>query len=306
MPSIKRAVKYFLQNRNLFCDSLVKNVFSFLPDKIYLSLRYRFIMRRKINWENPRYFTEKIQVLKLINRNPLYTTMVDKYAVKQYVSDIFGPEYIIPTLGIWDSPDEIDWAKLPNQFVLKTTHGGGGGGVVICRNKEHLDILKAKEKLNLSLKFDIYREFREWPYKNVPRKVIAEQYMESTDYEGTHDLTDYKFYCFNGEPKYCQVIRDRNSCETIDFYDMKWQHQDFIGLNPNVSNGLKSVSCPKQLLKMIEMCQVLSQGIPFLRVDLYEINGKVYFGELTFFPASGYGAFSPSEWDEILGRLINI
>ena len=306
MASIKRAFKYLLHNRNQFYDSLVKNLFSFLPDKIYLSLRYRFIMRRKINWEYPRYFTEKIQVLKLINRNPLYTIMVDKYAAKQYVSDIFGLECIIPTLGVWDSPDEIDWAKLPNQFVLKTTHGGGGGGIVICHNKEQLDKAKAKEKLNLSLKSDIYKEFREWPYKNVPRKVIAEQYMASTDIESTKDLTDYKFYCFNGEPKYCQVIRDRNTCETIDFYDMRWQHQDFIGLNPNVSNGLKPVPCPKQLSKMIEMCVVLSKGIPFLRVDLYEINGKVYFGELTFFPASGYGAFSPSEWDEKLGHLINI
>lgn len=278
---------------------------SFWPDKLYLYLRYYFEMGKKLNLKNPQTFTEKLQWLKLYNRKPEYTTMVDKFAVKEYVAEKIGTEYIIPTLGVWDKVEDIDWESLPNQFVLKTTHGGGSGGVVICKDKATFNRQKACQKLQHSLKSDIYLNYREWPYKDVPKRIIAEKFMmESGPQKVDNDLADYKFYCFNGEPIYCQVIRDRRTKETIDFYDMEWNHMPFVGLNPVVSNGGIPVVRPVYLNNMIDVCRKLSKDIPFARVDLYVIDDKVYFGEITFFPASGIGGFSPNEWNEKLGNLI--
>lgn len=194
---------------------------------------------------NPRTFNEKIQWLKLYNRQEEYCNLVDKYAVKEYVSNLIGEKYVIPTIGVWDTPEKIEWSKLPSKFVLKTTHGGGNLGVVICRDKSIIQKDNIISKLNKSLKGDIYRTYREWPYKNVPKRIIAEPFMESDYPEG--DLDDYKFFCFNGKPKYCQVIRDRNTKESIDFYDMDWNHQNFVGLNPSCKNGLKPVPKPSKL-----------------------------------------------------------
>lgn len=308
MISIKRGFYYLLHDRRIFCDSIVKNFLFFLPDKLYISLRYRSQMGKWINWDNPQTFTEKIQWLKIYNRKPEYTKMVDKYEVKKYVSDKIGNEYIILTLGVWDKPEDIDWDMLPNQFVLKTTHGGGGGGVVICKDKHNFDRQKAISKLNESLKSDIYRNLREWPYKNVKRRVIAEKYIISSKQKesGNTFLTDYKFYCFNGKPKYCQVIRDRDTNETIDFYDMNWKHQEFVGLNPVARNGLNPVARPAHLYEMIRICNILSNNIPFLRVDLYDIDDRIYFGEMTFYPASGIGTFTPEIWQNKLGEMLKL
>lgn len=306
MASIKRGIKYLLNNRAQFVDSIVKNYLSFLPDKLYLSLRYRCLMGHWIDWKNPKTFTEKIQWLKVHNRKPEYTTMVDKYAVKQYVADRIGKEYIIPTLEVWDRPEDIDWNSLPDRFVLKTTHAGGGNGVVICKSKKSFNQKEAIEKLTKSYNSSNYSCFREWPYKNVPRKIIAEKYMEGNPTTLVADLSDYKFFCFNGEPKYCQVIRDRRSKETIDFYDMEWNHQEFVGLNPVARNGLMPVARPECLQDMIEVCRKLSEAISFLRVDLYLIEGKIYFGEMTFFPASGFGKWSIVEIDSKMGDLIQL
>ncbi len=306
MASIKRGLDYLIHNRAQFCDSVVKNLLRFLPDKLYLSLRYRFQIGHWIDWKNPKTFTEKIQWLKVYNRKPEYTTMVDKYAVKQYVADRIGEEYIIPTLGIWDKPEDIDWESLPNQFVLKTTHGGGGGGVVICKDKATFDKQSAIAKLNDSLVSDIYLSLREWPYKNVQKRIIAEKFMAPVKNPIPTDLSDYKFFCFNGEPKYCQVIRDRYSKETIDFYDMEWNHQEFVGLNPVARNGLAPVAPPKHLNEMIQICKKLAKDIPFVRVDLYVIDEKQYFGELTFYPASGIGTFNLDVWNGRLGDLLTL
>ena len=207
------------------------------PDKLYLSIIYRAKMGHWIDWKNPKTFTEKIQWLKVYNRKSEYTTMVDKHAVKQYVAGCIGEEYIIPTLGVWDNPEDIEWDSLPDKFVLKTTHGGGGCGVVICTNKQKFNKAEAITKMNQSLQSDIYWGYREWPYKNVPKKIIAEKFMAPVEATASNDLSDYKFFCFNGEPMYCQVIRDRHTKETIDFYDMEWNHQEFVGLNPVASNG---------------------------------------------------------------------
>lgn len=306
MASIKTGLDYLIHNRAQFFDSIVSNFFQWLPDKWYLSLRYRFKMGHWIDWKNPKTFTEKIQWLKLYNRKPEYTTMVDKYAVKEYVANIIGNEYIIPTLGVWDAPEQIEWDRLPNQFVLKTTHGGGSGGVVICKDKKTFDYRSAISKLSESMGRDIYSSYREWPYKNVPKRIIAEKFMAPEKSDIPKDLPDYKFFCFNGEPKYCQVIRDRYSKETIDFYDMDWNHQEFVGLNPVAHNGLNPVARPEHLDEMKDICHKLAKGKPFVRVDLYVIDNSKYFGELTFYPASGMGVFTPEEWNGRLGDLLTI
>lgn len=306
MVSIKRGFDYLIHNRTQFCDSVVKNLLGFLPDKLYLSLRYKFQIGHWIDWKNPKTFTEKIQWLKVYNRKPEYTTMVDKYAVKRYVADRIGEKYIIPTLGIWDKPEDIDWESLPNQFVLKTTHGGGGGGVVICKDKATFDKQGAIAKLNDSLVSDIYLGLREWPYKDVQKRILAEKFMAPKKKSALTDLPDYKFFCFNGEPKYCQVIRNRHAKETIDFYDMEWNHQEFVGLNPVARNGLNPVARPECLQDMIEVCRKLSEAISFLRVDLYVIDENQYFGELTFYPASGIGTFTPDVWNSRLGDLLTL
>lgn len=306
MGRIKRIVGYLKNEPRYLFDSFVVNCLKFLPDKVYLSLRFRALMGYWMRWKSPKTFSEKIQWLKVYNRKEIYTRLVDKYSVKDYVGDIIGREYLIPTLGVWDSPDTIDWESLPESFVLKTTHGGGGVGVIICTDKNNFDTCRASKLLNLSFKSDIYSRFREWPYKNVPKRIIAEKFMSTTDCKESKDLIDYKFYCFGGEPKYCQVIRDRRTTETIDFYDMDWQHQDFVGLNPKVQNGITPVSCPEVLNEMKEICRKLSIDIPFLRVDLYVIDGRVYFGEMTFYPASGFGQFRPIKWQDILGDMIKL
>jgi hypothetical protein len=303
MSKLSTAIKLLKNNRGEFCASLLQNLSFLFPDKLYLTLLFRCKMGYWIDWKNPKTFSEKLQWLKLYNRKPEYTTMVDKYAVKEYVAKIFGEEYIIPTLGVWDTPEEINWDELPNQFVLKTTHGGGSTGVVICRDKVNFDKKAAEEKMSRSLKSCIYQSYREWPYKNVKRRIIAEQYMEDRESE---DLIDYKFYCFNGEPIYCQVIRDRRSKETIDFYDVDWNHMPFVGLNPIVKNGITQVVKPYNLENMLSICRELASQIPFVRVDLYSIQSKVYMGEITFYPASGMGVFTPQEWNYKLGKFISL
>lgn len=262
-----------------------------------------------MDFDNPQTFCEKLQWLKIHDRNPEYTTMVDKYAVKDYVKEVIGEQYIIPTIGQWHSPEDIEWDKLPNQFVLKTTYGGGSFGVIICKDKSKFDRVKAVKQLNRSLLLRKFgNPYREHPYDNVPQRIIAETFMEDIKADGTKstDLNDYKFYCFNGEPKYCQVIRDRSLKETIDFYDIEWNHQEFVGLNPAVEHGLTPVEKPQRLSEMVSICKKLSERIPFARIDLYEISGKIYFGEITFYPASGLGRFNPAEWDTRLGTLISL
>lgn len=314
MSKIQSALQMLKTDREAFMAAIVQNFFRWLPDKPYLQLLYRFKMGHRLDLKSPKTFTEKIQWLKLYNRKPEYTFMVDKYAVKKYVADIIGEKYIIPTLGVWDKPEDIDWDALPNEFVLKTTHGGGSGGVVICKDKKTFDRNKAILTLRDSMNSDIYRSLREWPYKDVKKRVLAEKYMAPKDMVNNpiYDLSDYKFFCFNGEPKYCQVIRDRHSKESIDFYDMNWRHQEFVGLNPvtssgkNLVNGVNPVPRPLLLDDMICVCHKLSKNMKFVRIDMYVIDNRIYFGEITFYPASGMGLFNPDKWNEELGNLISL
>lgn len=285
-------------------NKLIIKLLRLLPDKPYLSLKFYKVFGRFPNWNNPQSFSEKLQWLKLYDRNPEYTKMVDKYAVKEFVASIIGEEYVIPTLGVWDRPEDIEWDKLPNQFVLKTTHGGGNDGVIICRDINTFDCKKAIIQLNKNMKTDLYVVWREWPYKNVPRRIIAEKYIEPKP--NVKDLPDYKWYCFNGEPKYCQVIQNRTTEETIDFYDTDWNRQEFIGLNPAARPSARPVARPVYLESHIRIACELSKGIPFSRIDLYETGEKIYFGEITFYPLSGMGSFNPEQWNNILGNLIKL
>ena len=314
MSKIQSVLQMLKTDCEAFMAAVVQNFFRWLPDKPYLQLLYRFKMGHRLDLKSPKTFTEKIQWLKLYNRKPEYTLMVDKYAVNKYVADIIGEKYIIPTLGVWDKPEDIDWDALPNEFVLKTTHGGGSGGVVICKDKKTFDRNKAILTLRDSMNSDIYRSLREWPYKDVKKRVLVEKYMAPKDMVNNpiYDLSDYKFFCFNGEPKYCQVIRDRHSKESIDFYDMNWRHQEFVGLNPvtssgkNLVNGVNPVPRPMLLDDMICICHKLSKNMKFVRIDMYVIDNRIYFGEITFYPASGMGLFNPDKWNEELGNLISL
>lgn len=274
-------------------------IFAFIPDEPYLKMMYRLRTGKRLNLEAPRRFNEKIQWLKLHDRRPEYTMMVDKYSVKPYVASIIGEEFIIPTLGVWDRFDDIDFAKLPDQFVLKCTHDSGG--LVICKDKSKLDMKKARKKIERSLKSNFFWIGREWPYKDVPHRIIAEQYLED---ESGEELKDYKIFCFNGEPKYIQVDFGRFSNHERNVYSTDWKYMGFTShykSNPNVA-----IPRPEKLDKMLAIAKVLSVGIKQVRIDLYSVFGRVYFGEVTFYHGSGFVRYEPDEWDERLGRMIEL
>ncbi len=271
-----------------------------LNDEKYLKLLFKLQMNSALDLESPKTFNEKLQWLKLYDRKDEYTKMVDKYEAKEYVESIIGKQYIIPTLGVYDKFDEIDFDKLPNEFVIKCTHDSGG--LIICRDKQKFDKLKAKKKISKCLKKDFYYANREWPYKNVKKRIIVEKYMED---KHSNDLKDYKLFCFNGKTKYILVCSNRQgSLKNTDFFDTNWNLMPFT--RENHINNPKGIEKPKNISKMIEIANTLSKDIPFVRVDLYEINGKVYFGELTLFPSAGFEGFEPKEWDNTLGELIEI
>lgn len=300
MNIIKKLFHSLLYDRNKIKLVLLYKFSRFYSDEKFLKKLFKLRMGKELNLDNPQTFSEKLQWLKLYNRKPEYTMMVDKYAVKEYVASMIGGEYIIPTLGVYNSVDEIDFNSLPNQFVLKCTHDSGG--LVICKDKSKLDIKSARKKLAKSLKNNYYYQNREWPYKNTTPRIIAEQYMED---ESGYELKDYKFFCFDGEPKCCQVIAGRKDVMTVDFFDKDWNHLPFH--EPRIyPYSRELVSRPQSYENMWKLAQKLSANQPFLRVDFYNINGQIYFGELTFFPTSGMGGFDPEEWDYTFGNWIKL
>lgn len=303
---LARTIKFYVKNpRQLYQLLAVKGLLNWVPDSTYLKIIFFLTMGKRLNINEPHTFSEKLQWLKLHDRNNSYTQMVDKYTAKQYVANLIGQEYIIPLLGVWNHFDDIDFSALPNSFVLKCTHDSGG--LIIVRDKSKLDLTMARKKINRSMSTNYYWMSREWPYKNVKPRIIAEQYMANGMEK---DLNDYKFYCFNGCPQYCQVICNRSTNETIDFFDMNWEHQQFTGLEfpyrPPISNSSVPIPMPVNFDKMKMMAEKLAENIPFVRVDFYEVSGHMYFGELTFFPLGGFGGFSPSEWDLKIGHLLHI
>lgn len=293
-------IKEYFANPSILKLSLLEHFGSFLPDKQYLSLMYRYKMGRKLDLLYPKRYTEKLQWLKLYDRQTKYTALVDKYAVKSYVADIIGEHHIIPTIGVWNSPQEIDWSSLPNQFVLKTTNGGGGTSVFICRDKRTFDIQKVSEKLSRSLKVNIYKRLREWPYKNVPPRIIAEKYME----DESGELRDYKFYCFNGEPRVMIVATDRFVEHNFNYYDMDFNPLPIHSAVGGVSK--KEIKRPAHLDEMIEVSRKLAAGFAHVRVDLYYVNQIVYFGELTLYDSSGFDNMCSDEVDLQWGSWITL
>ena len=282
--------------------SVLRRAMGLLPDEMFIRLNYLRRMKQWPDLKNPTTYNEKLQWLKLHDRQPLYTQLVDKYAVRRFVAERIGGEYLIPLVGgPWDSFDEIDFDALPEKFVLKCTHDSGG--LLICRDKRALDREKARRRISQSLQQNFYYHNREWPYKDVQPRIIAEAYMEDAS---TSELRDYKFFCFGGEPKMLFVASDRQTAgeETkFDFFDMDYNHLDLRNGHPNAAVPPEK---PVQFGLMRELAQKLSQGIPHVRVDLYEVNGRVYFGEMTFYHWSGMVPFDPPEWDERLGSWIRL
>lgn len=306
MYKLKRFIYYLFHKPSVLLVMLLESLALLIPDTLYLKIKYRLLVGRKLNLKKPVTFSEKIQWLKLHNRKPEYTLMVDKVKVKEYVAEKLGTDCIIPTLGVWDNPDEIDFDALPSRFVLKCNHNSGTG-MCVCKDKSTIDIPKVKTALRKGLEENYFLHGREWPYKHVQRKIIAEQFMIDSDQE---ELRDYKFFCFGGKPYLCQVISERSSNEKIDFYDMEWNRLvGLVGLinsSSCICNSKDMIPCPLSFADMKRMASTLSRGIPFVRIDFYDINGKAYFGEITFFAASGFGVFYPDEWNEKLGRMIDL
>lgn len=298
---IRGKVKKIIENP---CNMIMylgnKGRLKWLSDEVYLKAIFNAKLNKNLDLGNPKSFNEKLQWLKLYDRNPKYSKLVDKYEVREFISNSIGEEYLIPMIGVWDSVDEINFELLPKQFVLKCTHDSGS--VVVCTDKEELDVEKVKKKLNIALKRNYYYPSREWTYKNVKPRIIAEQYMVNDSGE---ELKDYKFMCFNGEVKCSFVCLNRYSGNglNVNFYDMNWNLMPFERHYP--CSKIK-VEKPTKFEKMVELATILSQEIPFVRVDFYEINGSIYFGELTFYPGAGYEEFTPEEYDYILGSWIKL
>ena len=274
-----------------------------LPDKMHVKLYYLFSIGKRLNLRNPQTFNEKLNWLKLYDHNPLYTILVDKNAVKPWVAERIGMQYVIPTLGVWEKFNDINFDSLPSKFVLKTTHGGGNVGVVVCKDKNSFNVNAAKKKIEHSMGISGYEKHREWPYKNVKRKIIAEQLLEDSQNDS---LIDYKIHVFNGIPKFILVCKGRENKATMtdDFYDVDWNLIECK--RPGHLNSQNPLPRPRQLDKLLELSKTLSSEIPFVRVDFYIVNDNIYFGEMTFFPAGGVKPFEPEVWDEVFGSWLNL
>lgn len=290
--------KFIRQPRRII-NYVLYHTASMWPDKLFLSLRYYSVYGRKLDFENPRGFNAKLNWLKLNDYRPEFVKMVDKAEAKGYVAGIIGEEYIIPTLAVYNSAEEIDFDALPDQFVLKCTHDSGG--IVICNDKSKLNKEDAREKMRKGLlrKYFIYS--REHPYKGVTPRIIAEKYMAD---ESGWQLKDYKIFCFHGEPKFVEVDYDRYVGHKLNVYDLNWNFVDFYMTSPNDKNV--HIERPAKLGEMLDIARKLSKSLKFVRVDLYSIGEKIYFGELTHYPGSGFIDFHPAEYDLKLGEMLNI
>lgn len=279
---------------------LFRKLSRLIPDRIYLQIVYFRHFKKFIDFDNPKTFNEKIQWLKLNYRKEEYTNLVDKYRVKQYITKLIGEEYVIPTLGVWNNVDDIDFKSLPEKFVLKCNNDSGG--IVICKNKKDFDEAKAKSFLKERLKNNGYWYGREWPYKNVKPCIIAEKYMEDSI---SKDIKDYKFFCFNGSMEFFDIDIDRFIEHRSNYYDRNGNFLPF-GKTYCPPDYTKKIEMPKNLDKMIELAETISHNTVLSRIDFYEIDGQVYFGEITFYPGSGFSPFTDEKWDYKLGDMIDL
>ena len=301
VKSMNRFFKYLKNPLRAYLLVSFKGHFKWVPDRLHLKICYRAAFGKKLRIDAPESFNEKLQWLKLYDRNPLYTTLVDKYEVKNWVAERIGSRYVVPTLDLFETIDQIDYDQLPKQFALKCTHDSGG--LIICRDKDKLDIHHAQSLLKKALSTNYYYTAREWPYKNVHPRIMAEQYLDTEDSLG---LTDYKFYCFNGEPQFLYVSKglENHATAQISFLTLQWEfapyrRDDFM---PFQELPPKPVSFDE----MLRLSKILSENIPFVRVDFYEYRGKPIFSEMTFTPCGGFMKFAPDEWDTRIGTLLQL
>lgn len=281
----------------------IMHALSFLPDKLYLQIFYFSTTGKFINFKNPKGFNEKQQWLKVNNRRLEYGKLVDKFAVREHIEQTLGEEYLIPLLGKWKSFDEIDFDALPNAFVLKCNHDSGSTKVIKDKNAlTENDIKVLRKHFNKRVKRDYYHAGREYPYKGLDRCILAEKFMVD-EKAPESSIEDYKFFCFNGEPKVMFIATDRSTDCRFDFFDMDFNHLDIVNIHPNSD---KVIAKPNKFEEMKAIAAKLSQGIPFVRIDLYEINGKIYFGEYTFFHGGGFRLCEPPEWERKLGDWIEL
>lgn len=297
---IRKVVKGIKNPKYMVLNTLSLRLARVIPDKEFLKIKYKLKMDKNLNLDNPRTFNEKLQWLKLYNRNPAYISLVDKYEVRKYIAQTIGDEYLIPLIGVWDKFDDIDFDKLPNQFVLKPNHTSGN--VYICKDKSKIDYAWLRKEVNKWMKRDYYWVHREWPYKNVKPKILCEKYLVDGSNTG---LTDFKFMCFNGEPRIIQVMSERNNGNfLLNHFDLEWNEihipRKTVKRNPVVPKK------PKNLDEMIEISKILSKDMPFVRIDLYETSLGIFFGEITFYPVSGFMDFKEEYHDYLLGSWIKL
>lgn len=281
----------------------IMSLLSFLPNKPYIKLFYFATTGKKLNLKNPKGYNEKLQWLKINDKNPEYSKLVDKLAVREHVNGILGGENFFPLLGVWQTFDEIDFNSLPNSFVLKCNHDSGSTKVI--KDKASLtekDYKKLNKFYKGRLKSDFFYAGREYPYKGLPRYIMAEQLMIDES-NPEKSIEDYKFFCFNGEPKIMFVATDRSTDCRFDFFDMDFNHLDIVNIHPQSDKEIKK---PEKFEEMKEIAKKLSKGMKQVRIDLYELNGKIYFGEYTFFHGGGFSLFNPPKWEEQLGDWIEI
>lgn len=276
-----------------------KGLTKWIPDQVHLEIRYRISIGKPLNLNEPRSFNEKLQWLKLHDRNPLYVRLVDKIGVKSWVIERIGDRFVVPTIAVWDSVDEIEIEKLPDKFVLKTNHDCGG--VVVCDDRGTFDPEVARRKLQKHLSTNYFWGTREWPYRDVVPKVFAEKYI---DHDRSCDLIDYKFMCFGGQVGCIFTCSGRSEDDLrVDFFDLEWNHLPF---ERHYRNSDEAIDRPKSLSQMKSAAERLSEGIPFVRVDFYEVDGTPIFGEMTFYPGGGFEEFTPEIWDMRLGDMLEL
>lgn len=300
--TIFRKINTFFHNPWALGQKFMEWTWRLWSDASYLKLYYFFNMKKTLPLKNPKTYNEKLQWLKLYDHNPLYTQLVDKFEVKQYVTERIGREYVAHVLGTWDSPEDVSFDALPDSFVLKTTHGGGNVGIIIIKDKSKTDIEKVRSDLKEAMMYDLYKLSKEWPYKNVRRRIFAEEYLEDKE---TGELRDYKFFCFDGKVKAMFVATERQTREEpfFNFFD---ENYNILEIKQGHPRATVPPAKPKLFEQMKSIAEVLSKGLPHVRVDLYQANGKIYFGEFTFYHFGGVVPFEPVEWDALLGSWLQL
>ena len=297
---INKILKCLIDNNYRFSVLSSLGVFNGMNDKKYIEKKFKNQMGYSLDLENPITYNEKIQWLKLYDRNSKYIYMADKYEAKKIVSNILGDEYVVPTIGIYDDFDKINFEELPNQFVMKCTHDSGG--VIVCKEKKYFNYKEARKKINKNLKKNYFFYGREWPYKNINPRIIIEKYLEDSYQK---EIIDYKFFCFNGKVEYLYISEGSHTLnQKIQFFDKNYLPIDCSRSDYNKFERIPKK--PKNFDKMIEFAELLSKNIEHIRIDFYEINGQLYFSEFTFYTGSGYVPFNEKHWDFKFGSLINL